>query len=234
MFSFGFLLKFQSLQWTCIMAIKGKFLKYRLFGAYFRRTLCLGWITQRSACFPEAGQTSASFVFIKQKKLVLFPKNILVDQVSKNLREESTHFSSLQFHRRKRTGREKNKTKQKKTNSNKTRMETDFQSSASFSGSLSKIKDTVLSITQRSYKTDEKSKASFFPLCALDMRVSLSKYICQVPGTEQQLTNKMNKTQLPGSGWNCYLLLQDRIKRWTWIVRGVASPVLSAVVQSLL
>lgn len=92
-------------------------------------------------------------------------------------------------------------------------MKPDFLSSTSFSGSFSKLRKTVLSITQRSYGKDENSKAAFFPLCALDVRVFLSKYRRQVPGTWKQLATKMNVTQLLGSGWNCYLLAPRQDQR---------------------
>lgn len=52
---------------------------------------------------------------------------------------------------------------------------------------------------------NEKSNALFFALCAINMRVLLSKYRPQVPGTWKQLANKNNIIQLCGLGWNCYL-----------------------------
>lgn len=82
-------------------------------------------------------------VYQAKKKLGFFPTNISVDQVSKNWRAESKHFNSLQFHRRK---RRRGKEEKKKTNHPK--MKPDSPCSTSFSGSFSKIRETVLSITQ--------------------------------------------------------------------------------------
>lgn len=64
----------------------------------------------------------------------------------------------------------------------KTTLKMKADSQCSFSGSFNKIR-TVLSVTQRSYRSHENSKVFFFTEYAPDVRISLSKCRHQAPGT---------------------------------------------------
>lgn len=63
----------------------------------YRRTLCLGWITQRSASFPGASHTSAPFVSIKQKKVGFLSNKYFSRSSVKKLKSriKALQFSSI-------------------------------------------------------------------------------------------------------------------------------------------
>lgn len=152
-------------------------------------------------CFPRAYQIS-TFCVCHARKVRIISIISNNKMCEKTLKQNQSTSNSLPFLRKK-TEREEKKRR-------RTKMNPDSQCSASLFFQAILVKSGKEYCHWMILGMDEKSDALFFALRATNMRVLLSKYRPQVPGTWKQLSNKKNKIQLCGLGWNCCLFLSGQ------------------------